>query len=133
MSILKTLKSRLITSGLDLINPFPSSLLATSTRWNSTNPQLAVLISNSRALWSPFIKHLKTNPDASQSTDPLDNYIETSVRRAVLGLEGFKDVFLPSETGDRFVDFQRVASASGFGYLNQVCLEVLGGTFQAVV
>lgn len=111
---LRTLSARLTAAGLDLT----ASLHAAPATWNDWGANVAdgatsvpgMVVGNTRALWAPFVAALRRDAALESSEDPLDTYIERSIRTAIAesGLGARARVWLAS-SGPPYV---RVGAAS---------------------
>ncbi len=85
---------------------------------------LAVLIANSRALWSPFLAAMRDTVALREAADPLDAYVESSVRSVVAELTVRHEVYFASERELRRVSMLHAADASGFARRSPMHLAV---------
>ncbi|EGD72652.1 hypothetical protein PTSG_04387 [Salpingoeca rosetta] len=86
--------------------------------------QLAVLIGNTRAIWSPFISALAQSPHPIPA-NPINTYVTRAVREAVASCvpSSLHPVlrFSYDLTPGRVLSFQRLAHESGLAYLHPAC------------
>ncbi|KAJ3026664.1 UNVERIFIED_CONTAM: hypothetical protein HDU68_005250 [Siphonaria sp. JEL0065] len=146
-AIAKQISDELSTFGLDICTPFqadfyndevlegdnpPLPLLA------PTGPTLSILVANNKNLWTHFKKHLKENPSALESRDPLDDYVRGVID---LALEKIVDPNIPADVrfafdrGQKFVAFQKLAHMIGESFYNRqvfLCSHPVYGPWQAL-
>eukprot|EP01098_Paradermamoeba_levis_P001094 TRINITY_DN11231_c0_g1_i1.p1 TRINITY_DN11231_c0_g1~~TRINITY_DN11231_c0_g1_i1.p1 ORF type:complete len:235 (-),score=27.86 TRINITY_DN11231_c0_g1_i1:157-861(-) len=126
--LVERLRVQLAKSGLDIVHPFqvgwynrqtPKHPLPSFLRQNT----LGILVGNTKAIWNPFINHLKTKKTLSFS--PLDSFTESCVSSVLkeeeASLQGVKvEVrYVWDMSPDRFVAFQHLAHHSGAAYFNK--------------
>ncbi|ORY41396.1 hypothetical protein BCR33DRAFT_719000 [Rhizoclosmatium globosum] len=132
---LRSFLADLNTAGLDLVFPFPAQTYNTTCLTSTANSQgnplpplptfsrkstLSLLVANTKHLWPIFLSYYKSSPSARAATDPLDDYIDSTITTLL-------KTHFPStpattrythDTGDRFVHFQRLAHHIGFAHYN---------------
>src|SRR4051812_7089970 len=75
--------------GLDLVQPFAQPWYDQNVPAECALPDigranaLGVLIGNTRAIWAPFVAHLRAHPAAIDAPDPLDAYVVATIRTAM--------------------------------------------------
>lgn len=77
---------------------------------------LALLIGNTKALWPHFTRAFQTSPDLQQSTDPLDNWIESVVRECAGKIHLSHVLHFSHDTGEAFISMLHLAEVSGLAH-----------------
>jgi cyanocobalamin reductase (cyanide-eliminating) / alkylcobalamin dealkylase len=123
------LASRLAPAGIDLVHPLRAAW------YNRVVPgypvpdfgrsdALVVLVGNTRALWTRFLDALRQDPEWINVEHPLDNYIATSILRALEGCPVRHEIRWAHDVSDRRIAIQRMAHASGFAWLSPAHLSI---------
>ena len=116
-------------AGLDLVQPFNVAwynALVTPPHQlpHFGNPDaLGILVGNSRALWSPFVRWLRESPRPLPA-HPIDDYVVATIERALEGLEQRWKVRYAHLPAPRHIGFQRLADVSGLAHLGPAFLSV---------
>lgn len=139
-SAIKALGTALAAHGLDLMQPLsvqaynalaPGYAAPTMGREST----MALLIGNTRALWSPFTAAYRDQPRLQRSAHPLDDYCATTIAfqlERVFGAAAANvryEAFWAPEPPPRRVLLQRAAVAAGLAYLapSQLCIHPVFG------
>ena len=87
---------------------------------------LAILIGNTRALWTPFVAALQARPALLDAEHPLDAYVVESVGKAVAScsMAPCNEVRWAHEGPPRLVAMQRLAHVAGLAYLSPAHLSI---------
>jgi cyanocobalamin reductase (cyanide-eliminating) / alkylcobalamin dealkylase len=89
-----------------------------------SSANLAVVVGNTRALWSVWRAALQRDPALSASENPLDEYTTRALGKAVSSLGVRASVRFAHDTGPRRVAIQRAAHVAGLAYLTPTHLSV---------
>ncbi|MBK9072846.1 MAG: hypothetical protein IPL79_17875 [Myxococcales bacterium] len=139
-SAIASLGTALAAHGLDLVQPLsvqaynalaPAYAAPTMERPST----LALLIGNTRALWSPFTAAYRDQPHLQRLANPLDDYCATTIATQLERLFGAADggvryeAFWAPEPPPRRLLLQRAAVAAGLAYLapSQLCIHPIYG------
>ncbi len=85
---------------------------------------LAIVIGNSRALWSPLLAALRADPILLGDDHPVERYAMAVVAGAVSGVGVDVKVRWSHTLGDGMVAMQRLADIAGLAYLSPAHLSV---------
>jgi methylmalonic aciduria homocystinuria type C protein len=116
--------------GLDLIRPLRAGWYNDAVAEAYRLPDfgrpetLAVLMANSRALWTPFVAAYRRDPDLQASPDPLDAYVRDAVDTALAIVPYRREVRWAQEPPPRRIAMQRVAEVAGLAHRSRSYLSV---------
>ena len=113
------LRNALSTSGFDIVHPFSLAALDDSVMEHlpveESADKMGYLIGNTGNIWTPFIEWLSQQPNWSEIVDPLETFVEQTIKRCV-GPDAH--VFWTHETKRYIVPVQRMAHQTGLAYLS---------------
>lgn len=125
MSVLvDTLRARIEPHGFDLIAPLQVGWYNAQVDHAYRLPDfgeptsLAVVVANTRALWSRFLAAVRERPALQDDANPLDAYTVDVIAAAVASLEVRAEVRYAYEPPPRRVAMQRLAHVAGLAYLS---------------
>lgn len=117
--------------GFDLVHPFNlrwhhEQLADPSWRlpWSGSATALALVVANTRALWSPFLAALRADPELARAAHPLDEYTVRTLREVASGLPEPWAVYFAHTLEPSPLPIQRIAQAAGFACLSPSHLSV---------
>lgn len=130
--VLEHLAQTLEAAGFDLFQPFdygwyrravePAWHVPLPAAWSGVEHPLAVVVGNTRALWTPFQAWMNADLGRKSLTDPLDTYSASVLERAMGGLE-VPGVWRGAwEKPPRRVAIQKAAEVSGLAVLSPASL-----------
>jgi methylmalonic aciduria homocystinuria type C protein len=117
-------------SGFDLLEPlqvgwYNSSVDGCLRLEDFGSPEnLAVVVGNTRALWSKFVSTLQGTPELFDEPHPLQRYTESRLRGAALATGVPLSIRFSHEGGERLVAMQRLAHVAGLAYTSETHLSV---------
>lgn len=107
-------------SGLDLVHPFALRLYndpvepARRLEDFARNDALGLVIGNSRALWTPFVSALRSDPRWLAGPDPLERWLLEQLHAATTcALAAVSHRVYWAHDGPPYLPFQRIAELSG--------------------
>ena len=134
---LRALAAELIPRGLDLLAPLQVGRYNAAVAPEHALPELghqahlAVVVGNTRALWSPFVAALARDAELARAAHPLERHVELTLERAVgqLGLDA--ELRYAHTPPPRLVAMQALAELSGLAARSPAMLAVhpLHGTW----
>lgn len=101
-------------AGFDIAHPFDPAITADDpalAHIAGFGNRRALLIGNTRALWSPFVAARAADADLDRDPHPLDRYTEQTIAREFAGAPMW---FAHVRYGGAFLPFQRLAVLTGF-------------------
>lgn len=127
------LKKELAPSGIDIIKPFNvldynklchnHPKLIPLPHFDHDNT-LGLLIGNTKAIWRPFAEHYKKEASLKNSINPLDQYIERVISKAIEYLSLKSEIRYGFHDSEKFVSMLHVAELSGLAKISPVNLAV---------
>jgi methylmalonic aciduria homocystinuria type C protein len=118
MSPIDTLKRNCSIFGLDLVHPFSLAWLEGKMsfalpNYGRTNA-LGVIVGNTVALWSPFVRALDEDEAVRTAEHPLDTYVTRAIERATSELPARSTILWAHDMEPAPLPIQRVAELAGF-------------------
>ena len=127
---IEQLRRECAAAGFDLVQPLQvgwyNAQVSGSLRLEDygSPANLALVIGNTRALWAPFLRALRSDPALLSAAHPLYTYTEQCITRAASGLARPWCLRWSHAGGERLVAMQRLAHVAGLAYLSESQLSV---------
>lgn len=130
MAALSKIVQNCQSAGLDLwgtlqIGQYNSKVPPSAQIDNLGSPQnTALLIGNTKAIWKPFIEHLKNVPDALSSSDPLDDYVEQCLGASLRVTRAEHHIRFAHRPEPNYISVQTLAEESGLAWTSPSRLSI---------
>ena len=118
------------TYGLDLVQPLRVGWYNEEVGAEYRLPDfgdpasLALVVGNTRQIWQPFVRAMRTNTDLMGDAHPVERYAMTSLMDAVDLIKVPTQVRWAHDTGRGMVAIQRMAHIAGLAFLSPARLSV---------
>lgn len=123
--LVEQIEAVLTACGLDLIQAFDIARyneiaeahdgLVPLTQFGKSGA-LALLVGNTKSLWPHFARAFQDTLQLQQSSDPLDNWVEDTVRRSLGQVSRRHALHFSHDTGAGFISMLHLAEASGLAH-----------------
>ncbi len=124
------LRDQCAAGGLDLAQPLQVGWYNDAVEDSLQLPDfgrpesLAVVIGNTRRIWAPFLRALRSRPQLCDSENPVESYVMSVVGAAVVASERPCEAFWAHDLGPKVVAMQRLAEVAALAYLSPARLSV---------